>query len=238
MVLLYLRYTLLGLAMSVVCVISLLISLARPTDAANTFYVAKMMSFLGRWIMGIHSEIEGLEHLKDLPPGVLVSNHQSNLDIFIVGLLIPRRTVSVGKKSILYIPVFGQMYWLSGNILIDRGNKKQIKTIMDKVVKAITTKKTIVWFMPEGTRSKGRGVQKFKKGAFTTALKSNSNVTPICFSTLDKHVDCRRWNSGVVKIKILPTVDTSTYSLQAAGELADHCWQLVSNEVKALDNSY
>mgnify|MGYP000247433973 CR=1 FL=1 len=64
--------------------------------------------------------VEGKENLTNMEPCIVVANHQDNLDLFIHGGVIPKRTVSIGKKSLRYLPLFGQVYWLSGNIMIDR----------------------------------------------------------------------------------------------------------------------
>ena len=238
MVLKYVRFFLLGIIIVIGCIIGIIYSLFRPTNPSNVIVPAKFIGIVGSFVMGIKISIEDRHNLDNLPPCVVISNHQSNLDILPFGSFLPSRTVTLGKKSIFSIPLFGQMYWLSGNILIDRVNKKSAWKTMDKVTNAITNNNTRVWIMPEGTRSKGRGVLPFKKGAFATAVKAQCPILPVCISSMDKHLDFSRWKTGTIKVKILPLVETRQYNDKTVNELKDHCWNLISKEVENLDNSY
>jgi len=51
-------------------------------------------------------------------PYIFLANHQNNFDLFTHTTAVPKGTVSLGKKSLAWMPLFGQIYWLSGNILI------------------------------------------------------------------------------------------------------------------------
>ncbi len=68
------------------------------------------------------------------------------------------------------MPLFGQLYWLTGNILIDRANRSKAKGTIDQVVNSIKESDVSVWMFPEGTRSRGRGLLPFKTGAFHAAM--------------------------------------------------------------------
>ena len=46
-------------------------------------------------------------------------------------------TVTVGKKSLLWVPFFGLLYWLTGNLLIDRNNRAKAHGTIAQVVKHI-----------------------------------------------------------------------------------------------------
>ena len=94
------------------------------------------------------------------------------MDIVIAAQIKLKNTVTLGKKEILYFPIFGQWYWLSGNILIKRERKSSIIRSMLRVNKTITKKNRSIVIMPEGTRSKGKGLAKFKTGAFRTAVSA------------------------------------------------------------------
>ena len=100
-------------------------------------------------------------------PCVFIANHQHNLDLILSASLVPFKTFGIGKKSIKWLPIFGTAYWLAGNILIDRKNRASALASMREVEKSVQRKGISVWIMPEGTRSKGRGLLPFqKKGPF------------------------------------------------------------------------
>ena len=50
-------------------------------------------------------------------PAIYIMNHASALDIFVAMALCPYGGCGVGKKEIVKIPFFGQVYWLSGCLL-------------------------------------------------------------------------------------------------------------------------
>ena len=53
---------------------------------------------------------------------IYIANHQNNYDMVTASNIVQPRTVTVGKKSGVD-PFFGPLYWLTGNLLIDRDNR-------------------------------------------------------------------------------------------------------------------
>lgn len=207
-----LRLILALLWIAIASIISCLLFIFRPRHPNNAFYAARMVALM-RFILGVKIEIRNAHFAQDSGPCVIVSNHQDNLDILPGGLALPRKTVTVGKKSLLYFPFFGLLYWLSGNILIDRKNKKSALETMDTVAEQIISKKISVWIMPEGTRSRGRGLMPFKKGAFYTAIKAKCPVVPCVFSPLPMHLDFNKIRAGKIIVEFLPPIQTGQLSL-------------------------
>ncbi len=142
-------------------------------------------------------------------PVVYVANHQNSYDIFTITKAVPERTVSIGKKQLKWIPFFGQLYWLSGNILIDRKNSAKAAGTISRAADKIKSKNISVWMFPEGTRSYGQGVLPFKTGAFHTALQANVPVVPVCMSTTHEKIKLNRWDNGTIYIEYLPEIALS-----------------------------
>jgi lysophosphatidate acyltransferase len=73
-----------------------------------------------KWTMwlstGVWFEIEDPEGLLEgdkwetLRPAVLLGNHQTELDVLVLGHLFPRYTSVTAKKSLMYVPILG---WFS-----------------------------------------------------------------------------------------------------------------------------
>ena len=160
-------------------------------------------------LLGLEVEVRIPDSVKDIGPVVYICNHQNSYDIFTVSGAVQPGTVSVGKKSLKWIPFFGQMYWLTGNILIDRNNKNKAMNTIDMTARKIREKKLSVWLFPEGTRSYGRGLLPFKTGAFRTAVKAEVPIVPICASNTHKTIDLNRWNNGKMIIELLDPVKIS-----------------------------
>lgn len=235
MLLKYTRIVVCAFAVAITAVLWSIVCLFRPAHPGNTFGIARILGFIGKYILGISVKIEGLDILNNAQSSVIISNHQSNYDMFYVGQICPRKTVSVGKKSILYVPFFGPMYWLSGNILIDRKNRTKAWNVMDKVVSQIKKYACNIWIMPEGTRSKGRGVLPFKKGAFLTAIKGQFPIICVCTSTFEKSIDLTKVKAGIMIIKVLSPIQTKGLSQGDIESLTLNTHKLVSSQVEELD---
>ena len=121
---------------------------------------------------------------------------------------MPKGTVSLGKKSLVWVPLFGQIYWLSGNILIDRNNRHSAFDTMAKTVDKMKNKLLSVWIFPEGTRSRGRGLLPFKVGAFHTAVAAQAPIVPV-LASCQNHINLNRWNNGVVIVEMQEPIATA-----------------------------
>ncbi|NMT92267.1 1-acylglycerol-3-phosphate O-acyltransferase, partial [Vibrio alginolyticus] len=153
---------------------------------------------------------------------VYIANHQNNWDMFTVSAAVTPKVVTVGKKSLAWMPLFGQLYWLTGNILIDRANRSKAKGTIDQVVNSMKESDVSVWMFPEGTRSRGRGLLPFKTGAFHAAIGAEVPIIPIVCSSTD-HIKLNRWNNGHVIVEMLPPVSTEGYGKDGIRELANVC---------------
>jgi 1-acyl-sn-glycerol-3-phosphate acyltransferase len=234
MILKYFRFFLCGVLLAIVGIFGTILGILRPFNPNNVYIMSKMVR-LGTTILGVEVEKRNIDIMHDHHPGLFISNHQHNIDIFFASHVLPDRTVSLGKKSLRWIPLFGQFYWLSGNVLIDRKNKRKAHGTMDQVAEAIKGGNKSIWMMPEGTRSHGRGILPFKKGAFFTAINAQIPIMPICISTFDGHLDFSKIKSGKVIIEALPSVPTEGLTKRDVGELATKCHSLVETKVKELD---
>ena len=197
------------LATSYFFIIALLGTLAclfRPFNPDNTRLCGRMFGWGGLKLLGVKLIIENPEAFEMPQAGVVIANHQSNLDLFVHGSVIPKRTVSVGKKSLKYLPLFGQVYWLAGNIMIDRKKSKESINTMTETTDAIRNHNTSIWVFAEGTRNGGNNLLPFKKGAFHMADKAKAPILPICASSYPKHINLNKWHAGTIRVRALPQV--------------------------------
>lgn len=206
----------------------------RPFNPGNIRVTTRVLQY-GRYILGIKIVFRNKEIMDENRPCVFISNHQDNLDIFLGSMALPKRTVSIGKKSIIFIPFFGLYYWLSGNILIDRSNKKKAFETMDVAAKTIKEKNISVWIMPEGTRSKGRGLLPFKKGPFVTAIKAGVPIVPVTWSNYTKELNLNRWHAGTIIMEVLPPIQTAGLAIEDVNVLKDEAHHKMKDAIKRLD---
>lgn len=232
---LMLRCTLLGLSFLVCSPLILLLCVIRPFHPDNTRDIVHFLGKIWRHIIPFTVKRIGPEFTNFKQPHVFIANHQSNWDLVVLSQMVPKRTVSLGKKEIFFIPIFGFLFWLSGNILINRKNKKRAISAMEKVSNIITRKKINVLIMPEGTRSRHKGLLPFKKGAFITAINAGAPIQPIVFNSYAKTFFPENKNAGFVAYKFLKPISTEGLTLDNVDELKDKCRDLMLNELRLLD---
>ncbi len=207
--------------------------LLSPRNPKHVFTFGRLFGKMSR-VFGIKLELRIPEDAYNRGQFVYIANHQNSWDLFTVSSAVTPKVVTVGKKSLAWMPLFGQLYWLTGNILIDRGNRSKAKGTIDQVVDNLKQGDVSVWMFPEGTRSRGRGLMPFKTGAFHAAIGAELPVIPIvCSSTSD--VKLNRWNNGHVIVEMLPPVSTEGYRKEQVRELANICRDQMKAKLEELD---
>jgi 1-acyl-sn-glycerol-3-phosphate acyltransferase len=117
---------------------------------------------------------------------VVVANHQSLFDIFVLWSFLGIDTRWVMKKELREVPLFGLAGKLGGNIYIDRSDKKGARESLKEAGKILVNGVSII-MLPEGTRSRDGKLQEFKKGAFVMSLDLGIPLLPV--SIVDtKHI--------------------------------------------------
>lgn len=139
-------------------------------------------------VLNIEVSIEGTWP-KDEAVHVIMSNHVSWLDIFVIGYALRGRSVTaVSKLSNFFIPFFGLgMYMLFVRPM--RRNKKDPKgdrTRIRKVFETCTKYNLDLLFFPEGTRTTDGNLGNFKNGGFELASIENVPIVPIVMHGLYK----------------------------------------------------
>lgn len=217
-------------------ILGTIISIFRPFNPANIALTAKILCPFGFKVLGVDFELRGREIFDRALPGVILSNHQNNFDMFPGGATIPKNAVTLGKTSIIWIPFFGLFYWLSGNIFIDRRNKRKAKASMEKVTKEIQENKKSIWIMPEGTRSRGREVLlPFKRGAFLTAINAQVPLIPVCFSSYHNRMQWRQLKAGKIIGQVMEPIPTKGLTAEDSVRLMEETHAKMKAQIIALN---
>ncbi|MBM7455483.1 1-acyl-sn-glycerol-3-phosphate acyltransferase [Oceanisphaera litoralis] len=230
-----LRLFLLALAMVVVFVLGTLVCLLRPRHPNNVHLLGRLFNRACP-LVGLKVRVRGYEHARHLHSAVYIANHQSNWDIIALPGAVMPRTVAIGKNSLFWIPLFGQLFWLSGNLLINRENKAKAASTIGKVVDKIRQRNMSIWMFPEGTRSKGKGLLPFKTGAFHIALQAGVPIVPIACSSYFGQVDLNRWDNGELIVDIMPPISVEGYAPNQIRDLLKHSRQLIAERIAELDS--
>lgn len=206
--------------------------LIRPRHRNNVHLFAKIFAAVAP-LLGIKVIVRRASQQSN-GPCIYLANHQNNYDMFTHTAAVPQSTVSLGKKSIAWIPFFGQLYWLSGNILIDRKNRSRAFDTMAKTAKKIKDKCLSVWIFPEGTRSRGRGLLPFKLGPFYTAMAAGVPLVPVLASN-QSDIRLNRWNNGVVIIEVMDPVATTGLTQESIKAFSAKIHQMMESKLSQLN---
>lgn len=207
--------------------------LLSPRNPKHVFTFGRYFGRMSK-IFGMKLELRIPEDAYSRGQHVYVANHQNSWDLFTISSAVTPKVVTVGKKSLAWMPLFGQLYWLTGNILIDRANRSKAVGTIDQVVTSLKESDVSVWMFPEGTRSRGRGLLPFKTGAFHAAIGAGLPVIPIvCSST--GGVKLNRWNNGHVIVEMLPPISTEGYDKSNVRQLANQAREQMAAKLEELD---
>jgi len=173
--------------------------------------------------LNIHVKKTLINKPKDIfkKPVVIISNHQSALDLVLLLMLNPKLVILANTKS-WNNPFYGRIIRFAEFIRSDTGLDFAIDTIRKKVEDGYS-----VIIFPEGTRSADCKIKRFHKGAFYLADQLNLEIQPILI-----HGACQRLNKkefflrrGRITLKFLDRINMKEgkygqdYSEQAKGVL-------------------
>lgn len=150
---------------------------------------------------------EGLENVPKDGAFVYCSNHQSIVDILILGSVLPGDFKWAAKSSLWKIPFLGWHLRLAGHVPVERGKgARTAATVIGRFVEVLKRGKPILVF-PEGTRSDDGSMRGFRNGAFHAAVRAGVPVVPVALDGTyrlmkkgAKHTGER--NDRVVRVKV------------------------------------
>jgi 1-acyl-sn-glycerol-3-phosphate acyltransferase len=190
----------------------------------------------GRWlcaVSGIHLEVDGQEHLAH--PAVIVANHQSLLEAFIVPAVVTPKTRMVGKKELARIPFFGWAFRATGQILVDRADAAGARASIDASLANLPAGVSL-FVCPEGTRSKDGSLLPFKKGAFHMAIQLKMPVVAMTMDGAHRILPKHAWfpHPGTVRVLISPPIDTSAWTVEHIDEHVDRVRNVIAHNLERL----
>jgi lysophosphatidate acyltransferase len=159
--------------------------------------VGRCFAFLMALSTGIRFEIQDPHNvLGTVRPAVYIGNHQTELDVLMLGSMFPRHCSMTAKSSLKKTPVLGWFMTLSGAIFINRTKANDAREAMRRASTEMRDRQQSVYLFPEGTRSYSKEPEllPFKKGAFHLAVEGQVPIVP-CVVANYSHV---LWIKGLV----------------------------------------
>ena len=151
---------------------------------------------------------------------VVVSNHASNADPFLISFL-PWEMKWLSKASLFRIPVVGWSMWLAGDIAVTRGEKDSAEAAMRRCARWLERGMPVMIF-PEGTRSKDATMLPFKDGAFRLALETGAQVLPIAVTGTRDALPKHSWKFGRADatVRVGSAIPTAGMTIEALKQAA------------------
>ncbi len=125
---------------------------------------------------GSESEIKKIKETGEAV--ILISNHQSNVDIPTLLGYLPLDFSFIAKKEMKKWPMIGRWMRAFDCIFLDRKNVRQGMKDMKEAIYKIKNGHSYVIF-PEGSRSKDGTIGEFKKGSFKLATDTGARIVPV-----------------------------------------------------------
>jgi len=175
---------------------------------------ARSFKYLMWCFTGITFKVEDPHnYLGTTRPAVFIGNHQSELDVLMLGCIFPKYCSVTAKSSLKNIPFLGWFMALSGSIFIDRKNHQSARDAMRGAAEEMKREKQSVYMFPEGTRSyySEPGLLPFKKGAFHLAVEGHVPIVPVVVANYSNILNLKTltFKGGEVLVKVMQPIDTT-----------------------------
>jgi 1-acyl-sn-glycerol-3-phosphate acyltransferase len=146
-------------------------------------------------------------------PYVVVSNHESFVDILLISHL-PWEMKWLSKVEILRIPVLGWDMWLAGDVPVKRGTARSAVMAMRRCREILADRVSVIIF-PEGTRSTTDEMLPFKDGAFRLAIDAGVPILPLVVRGTRTALPKHGWRFGRsdAQVQVLEPVETAGLTL-------------------------
>ena len=183
---------------------------------------------------GLRVKVSGSENIDSSRSYIIVSNHQSQMDIPVLVAALPLKLTFIAKKELFKIPLFSQAMRAFGILEIDRSNRNRAIETLRLAAQVIQNEKISVLAFPEGTRSRDGKIQRFKKGAFALATEHQIPLLPVTINGTFPVLPKGKLfvHPGEVQVIIHPAVETEPYGAKGRDELIENVHQTIATGLR------
>lgn len=195
----------------------------------RVFALARLLFSIQARLMGIRLKVTGLRHLDRDRTYLIMANHQSLFDLFVVPAAIPLTYVAVEAAYHFSIPLWGSLVTRWGCIPIHRRNLEKAKESIE-IARQRLRQGTSIIILPEGHRTLTGEMGAFKKGPFHLACQAGADILPFAISGL---FDYNRkgsfhLNPKPVQVSIGPAIPYALCARMTPEQLRDHVREVIA----------
>jgi 1-acyl-sn-glycerol-3-phosphate acyltransferase len=206
----------------------LLVALLGPSAAS--YACGRTWARVNGFFTPMWTTVTGRENVTPGQSYVIVSNHQSLYDIFLLYGWLEMDFRWVMKQELRKVPMIGIACERLGHIFIDRKNRAAALASIHRAKSRISGG-TSVLFFPEGTRSRDGVLLPFKKGAFQLALELELPILPVTVSGTRRILppDTVDLFPGPAFLQIHAPIEAEGHGPGAVGGLLDRARSVVAS---------
>lgn len=185
------------------------------SQQVGSFIGGVIWARLNSYLTPIFVKVIGKENIDKNQSYVVVVNHQSLFDIFVLYGWLGIDFKWVLKQELRKIPGLGIGCEKVGHIFIDRSNPQQAINSINAAKQKIVNGTSVVFF-PEGTRGADGTLGEFKKGAFMFAIETGVPLLPVTIINTGSILPPHTLNllPGWAKIIIHKKIDVTGYTTE------------------------
>lgn len=148
------------------------------TRGKASTWAAKKWSQSSATGLRIYIEATGQQNVPD-GGFVYASNHESLVDILVLGAALPGDFKWAAKRTVMNIPFLGWHLRLAGHVPVDRNKGKDAAVAVTEAFESVLRDEKPLLVFPEGTRTADGKLKAFKNGAFQAAVLTGKPVVPV-----------------------------------------------------------
>ena len=188
----------------------------------GSYYGGAVWSRFNAWITPMFVTVKGKENINNKNSYIVISNHQSQYDIFLIYGWLGLDIKWVMKKQLRKIPGLGFGSEKVGHIFLDRSSPLAAKKTLAEAKERLSKGSSVVMF-PEGTRSRDGKLLPFKRGAFKLALDLNLPILPLTIKGTKDIMPAKTINimPGKASLTIHPPIQLDGYTEKNIRELME-----------------
>jgi 1-acyl-sn-glycerol-3-phosphate acyltransferase len=183
-----------------------------------------------KWMPFGQLEFQNITPQTFSPPCIVISNHQSAVDVMLV-VSLPADVRQTAKKRVFDEPMLGIGCKLLGHVMVEPNDPEAtLQRCREKLADGAS-----VHFYPEGTRSPDGFLQRFHRGAFELAVELQQEILPVilCDTNTAMPRDAYWFEPYHATVRAWPRITPQNfdYSLGATA-LMRHCETIVRDALQ------